>query len=143
MAMSPLKRHGKAMIAAYIEEFGLEAFLELRETLSVAKIGAELFRYAEGRGTPIVSVTTATAAVQSWALLNVGDWQQATRARAEHLAEESLTVVDQAGASQYEVNKAKAQAEGRRWLAGKLDRETWGEQQEQKVTGTLKIQWLK
>ena len=54
--------------------------------------------------------------------------------RAERLVDEALSLVDNAAHNQASVNKAKAQAAQRNFMAGKIDRETWGEQVEQKVT---------
>ena len=47
--------------------------------------------------------------------------------RAEGLADEGLTIVDACGTEAGEVGKAREQGNYRRWLAGCLDRDTYGE----------------
>jgi hypothetical protein len=58
---------------------------------------------------------------------------------AEHLAEESLDIVDAEMSTREEIDQAKLRAAHRRWLAGVYDREKFGDPKDQPASAPLSI----
>lgn len=59
---------------------------------------------------------------------------EARRMGAVAYAEDSLEIADGAPLSKEGISKAKLRADTRKWIAGKLDRDAWGEQTQAGVT---------
>lgn len=72
---------------------------------------------------------------------------RARKLKAEKLAEDALEIADEAdGSSNSAVGKARLQVETRKWMAGKLDPDNFGEKQGPQVNisiGDLHLQALK
>ncbi len=114
MAAKPITRAAHAKI----KTAGGEAwvFSQVAEGRTLKALAEEL-----GISRPILS---------AWcnALPRRDAYTHARRAAADALVEEGLAIADSAR-DPSEVPAAKLQADFRRWMAGKIDRESWGEQQ--------------
>jgi transposase-like protein len=73
------------------------------------------------------------ARLSDWVRVDPDRAARLARARAiaaETLVDESLAIIDETATAdnQVQVQSAKLRSEVRRWMAGKLDRDMWGEQ---------------
>lgn len=99
--------------------------------------GMALYKIANLPGMPsVVTMYEWKQRHAEWATALAG----ARWARAERLSEEGLTKVDDCdGDSSSQVTKAREQAAYRRWLAGCLDRDTYGDKQQLDVKAQVAI----